>query len=134
MSDVHYPSSEAQSFVPGPSRRPNIILLGIESLRADAVDPKITPYLAALAEGHIWAKAHFSGANCTHLGLFSLLYALSPRIWGPMTDLSQPHSDKKWPAHAGLERPRPARPIRTWLGSDHRLLRRNLPFGDNRGE
>jgi len=133
MSDVHYPSSEAQSFVPGPSRRPNIILLGIESLRADAVDPKITPYLAALAEGHIWAKAHFSGANCTHLGLFSLLYALSPRIWGPIIDLSQPPFVYELARRAGYEVTATSSTNPDWFGIDRQALRPQLALGRYQG-
>ncbi len=53
---------------------PNIALIIFESLRPDAVSPE------GMQEIHLWAERglrlenHFSGSNCSHLGLFSLFY------------------------------------------------------------
>jgi membrane-anchored protein YejM (alkaline phosphatase superfamily) len=129
LSDVQYPSSEARNFAPGPKQRPNIILLGIESLRADAVDPKFTPNLFALAEAHIWARAHFSGSNSTHLGLFTLLYGLSPRTWGPMIDLSQPPYLYQLLRRAGYDISATSSANPHWFGIDRQALPPQLALG-----
>jgi len=132
-SDVRYPSGEARNFTPDPQKRPNILLLGIESLRADAIDPEVTPNLFALAQGHTWAKAHFSGANCTHLGLFTLLYGLSPRIWGPMIDLSQPPFVYELARRAGYEVTATSSTTPDWFGIDRQALRPDLALGRYQG-
>lgn len=41
------------SRVPRPSGRPNVLVLGIDGLRADAVDPARTPNLAAIADASV---------------------------------------------------------------------------------
>jgi len=132
-TDVRYPSPQARTFAPLRQERPNILLLGIESLRADAIDPEVTPNLFALAERHTWAKAHYSGANCTHLGLFTLLYGLSPRIWGPMTDLSQPPFVYELARRAGYEVTATSSATPDWFGIDRQALRPELALGRYQG-
>jgi len=132
-TDVRYPSREAHNFAPVRQERPNILLIGIESLRADAIDPEVMPNLFSLAERHTWAKAHFSGANCTHLGLFTLLYGLSPRIWGPMIDLSQPPFVYELARRAGYEVTATSSATPDWFGIDRQALRPELALGRYQG-
>ena len=65
--------------------RPNVLILGIESLRADALSPDIMPRLHALSSTGMQLRHHRSGARMTHLGLYSLLFARSPTFYWPTT-------------------------------------------------
>ncbi|AFM25089.1 putative hydrolase of alkaline phosphatase superfamily [Desulfomonile tiedjei DSM 6799] len=53
---------------------PNIALIIFESLRPDAVSPEGMKEIHMWAEGGLRLENHFSGSNCSHLGLFSLFY------------------------------------------------------------
>lgn len=59
----------------------NVIFIVAESLRASDVDSKSSPRLTSLSNELINAQHHFSSSNCTHLGLFSLLYGLNPHFF-----------------------------------------------------
>jgi membrane-anchored protein YejM (alkaline phosphatase superfamily) len=69
---------------PGPlaphkmERRPDITVIAIESLRADALTPALMPELTRFAQARacIVPKRHFSSSHATELGIFSLLYGL----------------------------------------------------------
>jgi hypothetical protein len=62
------------------ARRPDILLVAIESLRADAVAGM--PNLRALEASSLVAERHYSSGNCTFLGVFSLLTGLESTSWG----------------------------------------------------
>ncbi|MCA8925369.1 MAG: sulfatase-like hydrolase/transferase [Planctomycetes bacterium] len=62
--------------------RPNVLVLCVESLRADCVDPQIAPTLYALAQRGVWFRnAHVSCPRTTQ-GLTSLLTGRWPRSHG----------------------------------------------------
>jgi membrane-anchored protein YejM (alkaline phosphatase superfamily) len=65
--------------------RPNVLILGIESLRADALDPSVMPRLSALAPQAMQLRQHRSGARMTHLALYSLLTGRTPTFYWPTT-------------------------------------------------
>jgi hypothetical protein len=64
-----------------PSRPLNIILIVIDTWRADMLNPDVTPNIARFALKSIRFSNHFSGGNFTQPGIFSLLYGLTPNYW-----------------------------------------------------
>ena len=76
---LHYPLAPLRSSIP--SRPPNILVIGLDAMRPDAVDPRIAPNIAAFAQRAIRFENHWSGGNGTRVGLFSLFYAIPPTYW-----------------------------------------------------
>jgi len=61
----------------------NIVWLVAESLRADALDPEIMPATWSFAQKAHWFRTHYSGGNCTRMGVFSMFYGLHGSYWFP---------------------------------------------------
>jgi len=59
------------------TRRPDVVLVLIESLRADFLTPEIMPRLWARAEDGTRFTHHYASASATHYALFSLFYGLN---------------------------------------------------------
>jgi membrane-anchored protein YejM (alkaline phosphatase superfamily) len=55
---------------------PSLLLVVVESWRADGLDPAVTPRLWRFAAGSLRFTNHRSGGNWTDAGVFSLLYGL----------------------------------------------------------
>lgn len=64
----------------------NVVWLVAESWRADALDPEIMPATFAFASRSQWYRTHYSGGNCTRMGVFSLFYGLHGAYWFPFQD------------------------------------------------
>ena len=87
--DLEFPSppeppSEGRSLAKeqpatGLGSRPDVFLVVVESLRADAL--AAMPHVSALAESSVVGLSHYSPANCTHLSMFSLLTGLDASYW-----------------------------------------------------
>jgi membrane-anchored protein YejM (alkaline phosphatase superfamily) len=60
---------------------PNLLVIGLDAMRPDAVDPRISPHIDAFARDALRFENHWSGGNGTRVGLFSLFYALPPTYW-----------------------------------------------------
>ena len=60
---------------------PNVLLIVIDGLRADALTPDFAPRLAELARGAIRFDGHYSGGNSSRAGMFSLFYGLPATYW-----------------------------------------------------
>ena len=56
--------------------KPNVLMITIDSLRADMVDNKSMPFLHQYTESNQSFTQHFSGGNQFRTGMFSLLYGL----------------------------------------------------------
>lgn len=56
---------------------PNIILIIFESFRHSAIGPGLMKDLNSWSEQGLRLQRHYSGSNCSHLGLFSLFYGRS---------------------------------------------------------
>ncbi len=56
--------------------KPNVLLLTIDSLRADMVDGKTMPFLQQYTQQNQNFTQHYSGGNQFKTGMFSLLYGL----------------------------------------------------------
>ena len=65
-------------------QRPNILMVVLESLRADALDAAVMPNTWALAQTARVYGRHYSTGNATRFGLFGLLYGLPGGYWQPM--------------------------------------------------
>ena len=76
---------DPDAVIPADAPRPNVVLIGVESLRADALAPELMPRLHALAPKSMNLRQHRSGARMTHLGLYSLLFARTPTFYWPTT-------------------------------------------------
>jgi membrane-anchored protein YejM (alkaline phosphatase superfamily) len=76
-----YPLAAPQ-LAPG-GARPNVLVVVVDSLRADALRPEHMPNLVRFAErGRTFAN-HLSGGNATRFGIFSLVYGLPGSYWDP---------------------------------------------------
>ncbi len=66
-------------------RRPDIVVVLVESLRWDIVTPEVMPFLSGLATRPACAEAqrHYAGGHLTQYGSFPLLYGLAPYAFLP---------------------------------------------------
>lgn len=59
----------------------NIILIMVDSLRADSLDPRYMPNTLNFSKKSWRFQAHLSGGNATQPGLFSLFYSIPSSYW-----------------------------------------------------
>ena len=64
-----------------PPTPPNILVIGLDAMRPDAVNARIAPNIDRFAAGATRFESHWSGGNGTRVGLFSLFYAIPPTYW-----------------------------------------------------
>jgi membrane-anchored protein YejM (alkaline phosphatase superfamily) len=62
-------------------QRPNIVLILLESWRFDCMTESISPHMYAFSKRSSVFLNHFSSANCTPTGVFSLFYGIHPTYW-----------------------------------------------------
>jgi len=60
---------------------PNVFLVVVESLRADALSPQLMPQLDRWARRGMRCLKHYAGTNVSQFGMFSLLYGRSPMVY-----------------------------------------------------
>ncbi|MGV3484257.1 MAG: sulfatase-like hydrolase/transferase [Planctomycetaceae bacterium] len=63
-----------------PDHPPDILLVVIESLRPEAINPRTAPNLYGCAQRGLWCQQHYSTGNSTNLGMFSMLFGLES-VW-----------------------------------------------------
>lgn len=80
-SRIRYPLSPL--VVTPPARKPNIVLLTVESLRADMLTPEIMPATWKFAQKSHRFTRHYSGGNGTRMGMFALFYGIYGNYWFP---------------------------------------------------
>ena len=78
---LSYPLADVQCDVPPGRRPPNILLVMLESWRADAMNPSVTPRMHAFAQSASVFTRHFSAGNSTPTGVFPLFYGIHPTYW-----------------------------------------------------
>lgn len=71
---LHAPRPLPDLAVPGSATRPNVVVLALESLRAEALGPASMPRLDAWSRRGLRLERHYASSNVSQLGLFSLLY------------------------------------------------------------
>ena len=62
----------------------NILMIGIDAWRFDAMNRSLTPNIAKFSEKSWQFNNHMSGGNSTKAGLFSLFYGLPSHYWNSM--------------------------------------------------
>jgi membrane-anchored protein YejM (alkaline phosphatase superfamily) len=77
-SSLVYPLHEVSC---ASSRRPNIVLLLLESWRFDAMDEVVSPRMYRFAQRASVFENHFSSGNSTPSGVFSVFYGIHPTYW-----------------------------------------------------
>ncbi|MFQ6371744.1 DUF3413 domain-containing protein [Shewanella sp. YIC-542] len=70
---LNYPLQPLQCHA---DNHPNVLLVAIDSFRADLVDNQTMPFLYNYSQKNQTFTRHFSGGNQYHSGMFSLLYGL----------------------------------------------------------
>jgi membrane-anchored protein YejM (alkaline phosphatase superfamily) len=90
-----------------PARRPDILLVVIESLRRDALDPVTMPQLWSWSKRGLRFPDHTATSNASHYGLFALLYGRSPLFYFETLDSG--------------ERPTLPSQLRAWGYENHNL-------------
>lgn len=75
---LDYPKARPAIDPGGP--RPDIVLIVVDSLRADMLEPEEMPHLTELPNARVF-RNHLSGGNATRFGLFSLVYGLHGSYW-----------------------------------------------------
>ncbi len=71
-------------------KRPNVLVVVIDSLRADMLAPDTMPRTSAfLARARSFAD-HLSGGNATRFGVFSILYGIHGTYWMPVLEEHAP--------------------------------------------
>jgi len=63
---------------------PNIVILVVDSLRADMLTTDIMPHTSAIATTSLTFNNHFSTGNSTRYGLFGLMYGIPGSYWNAM--------------------------------------------------
>jgi uncharacterized protein len=85
---LDYPRARPNIAPNGP--RPNILLLVIDSWRADMLAEDVTPGLWSFSRETRRFDDHISGGNATRFGLFSLFYGLHGSYWWPVLAAARP--------------------------------------------
>lgn len=66
--------------------RPNVLILVVDSWRADSLDAATTPRLEQFSRSARRFADHTSGGNGTRFGVFSMLYGLHGSYWWPVLE------------------------------------------------
>ena len=76
-----YPLHDVSCLVPAGGRRPNVLLLLLESWRSDQMDSVVSPSMYALSLKSSVFLHHFSSGNATPTGVMGLFYGIHPTYW-----------------------------------------------------
>jgi membrane-anchored protein YejM (alkaline phosphatase superfamily) len=86
--ELRYPLAPLRCDPPRPML--NVVLVVIDALRADALNPDLAPRLTQFARGAVRFDAHYSGGNASRAGMFSLFYGLPATYWDAFADVGRP--------------------------------------------
>lgn len=76
---LDYPKKEIVFAVP--QKKPNILLIVIDSMRYDMLNEEVTPNIFKFSKKAFSFKNHYSGGNATRFGIFSLFYGIYGNYW-----------------------------------------------------
>ena len=82
---LHYPLNEIRCNILKDQKPPNIVVIFLESWRADAMNEKITPNIFKFSQKSTVCRQHFSSGNSTVAGTFGFFYGLDPTYWTAVT-------------------------------------------------
>jgi len=79
--ELGYPVKPLECILPAEPK--NVLVIVVDSMRADAFTPKVMPELFTLSEhdNALYFTEHNSGGNATNSGIFSLFYGVSALYW-----------------------------------------------------
>jgi len=80
-TSLHYPLHDAGCGASAERNHENILVLLVESWRADTMDSVTTPRLSAFARDASTFLDHFSSGNSTPSGVFPLFYGIHSTYW-----------------------------------------------------
>jgi membrane-anchored protein YejM (alkaline phosphatase superfamily) len=80
-TSLHYPLGDAACGVRANPRHENVVVLLLESWRADTMDSVTTPRLFAFAKDASTFEDHFSSGNSTPSGVFPIFYGIHSTYW-----------------------------------------------------
>lgn len=69
---------------------PNVVIIALESFRFDSIEAEKMPRLSRLAQSGLRFERHYSGSNCSHFGIFGLLYGRAPFVYDFTLDANIP--------------------------------------------
>ena len=78
--DIHYPKEQIR-FDPLRDKKYNVIILAVEGLRFDMLDPEIMPNTWKFSRQNLTFTNHYSGGNGSRFGIFSLFYGIHGSYW-----------------------------------------------------
>jgi membrane-anchored protein YejM (alkaline phosphatase superfamily) len=76
-----YPLRQVRCPVPAGKRRPNTLVIVLESCRFDMMNEVVSPNIHALSLSSSVFLKHFSSGNATPTGIFGLFYGIHPTYW-----------------------------------------------------
>ena len=100
VGSFHYPLNDLAF---GKGTNLNVLILAIDSLRADVVDAKTMPNLTKLQQRAMVFREHYSAGNATRAGVFGLFYGLRPFYWQSALSTNVPSSLVSGFQQAGYE-------------------------------
>lgn len=71
---------------------PHVVVIVLESLRHDALTAGYMPKMAARMKDGLILDRHYAGTNCSHLGIFTLLYARTPLQYSDTVGAVEPQA------------------------------------------
>jgi hypothetical protein len=98
---------------------PNVVILVLESLRKDALCAETMPQVSRWARQHMQLERHYAGSNCSHLGIFSLLYGRSPFVYDVTLKAGTPPQLPRTFRKSGYQCSFVTSGSVSWMGMDH---------------
>jgi len=80
-ASLTYPLRDVACAAANAKQRPNIVMILLESWRFDSMNETVSPNMYAFSQRSSVFLNHFSSANCTPTGVFSLFYGIHPTYW-----------------------------------------------------
>ncbi|MBN1809039.1 MAG: sulfatase-like hydrolase/transferase [Planctomycetes bacterium] len=62
-------------------RKPNVIIIALESVRGDMLAPDISPFLYRWGTEHIVGERHYTSGNRSTHGVFGMMYGINSTYW-----------------------------------------------------
>jgi membrane-anchored protein YejM (alkaline phosphatase superfamily) len=75
-----------------PEPPPHVVVIVLESLRHDVLTAGYMPGMASRMKDGLVLERHYAGTNCSHLGIFTLLYARTPLQYGDTVGVVEPQA------------------------------------------
>ena len=60
---------------------PNVLVIVIDAMRADVLEPATAPRMSEFARGATRFASHYSGGNASRAGMFSIFYGVPATYW-----------------------------------------------------